>query len=196
MANPLSDAVLDQIFRTARTHSVWTDEPVSETTLRALADLAKMAPTSANCSPARFVFVASAEAKARLVPLVAEGNRKKVQSAPVTAVVGSDQAFYEHLPRLFPHTDARSWFVGRDALIADTAFRNSSLQGAYLIMAARALGLDVGPMSGFDSAAVDAEFFAGTTVKSNFICNIGHGDAEALHPRAPRFDFDDFCTIA
>ncbi len=195
MSGPLSDAALDQIFRTARTHSRWTDEPVSDTTLRALADLVKLGPTSANCSPARLVFVRSAEGKARLVPLMAEGNRAKVNAAPATVIVGSDQEFYEQLPRLFPHTDARSWFAGKPKAIADTAFRNSSLQGAYLIIAARALGLDTGPMSGFDNDGIDAEFFAGTSIKSNFVCSLGHGDPSALRPRAPRFDFADFCSI-
>lgn len=195
MSGPLSDAALDQIFRSARTHSKWTDEPVSDTTLRALADLVKLGPTSANCSPARLVFVKSAEAKARLVPLMAQGNRAKVNAAPVTVIVGSDQEFYEHLPRLFPHTDARSWFAGKPKAIADTAFRNSSLQGAYVIIAARALGLDTGPMSGFDNDGIDAEFFANTSIKSNFVCSLGHGDPSALRPRAPRFDFADFCSI-
>lgn len=195
MSAPLSDTALDQLFRTARTHNAWTDEPVTETTLRALADLTKMGPTSANCSPARLVFVTSADAKARLLPLMAEGNRAKVSAAPVTAIIGSDQEFYEHLPRLFPHADVKSWFVGNDAMITETAFRNSSLQGAYFILAARALGLDTGPMSGFDAPGVDAEFFAGTAIKANFVCTIGHGDPAGLHPRSPRFDFEEFCSV-
>ena len=143
----------------------------------------------------RLLFVTSPEAKARLKPHLSEGNRDKTMAAPVTAIVGHDLEFYEELPRLFPHTDARSWFAGDTAKITDTAFRNGSLQGAYLMLAARALGLDVGPMSGFDNAGVDAEFFAETSIKSNFLCNLGYGDAEQLHERSPRPDFDDFCQI-
>ena len=195
MSDILSDDSLDRLFRAARTHYVWRDEPVSDVLLQALYDLVKMAPTSANCQPMRLLFVKSADAKARLEPHLSEGNRAKTMAAPVTAIVGYDLEFYEELPRLFPHTDARSWFAGHDAKIAETAFRNSSLQGGYLILAARALGLDVGPMSGFDSAGVDAEFFAGSSIKSNFLCNLGHGDAEKLHERSPRPDFDDFCQI-
>lgn len=192
----LSDSALDQLFLTARTHNAWQDKPVDDALLHRLIDLAKFGPTSANSSPARFVFVKSPEAKARLKPALSEGNLAKTLAAPVTVVVGMDMAFYDHLPRLFPHADARSWFAGNDALIQATAFRNSSLQGAYLIMAARALGLDAGPMSGFDNAAVDAAFFAGTTVKSNFLVNLGYGDPAGLHPRGPRFDFDDIARIA
>lgn len=156
-----------------------------------------MAPTSANCSPARIVFVKSATAKQQLAPALSEGNRAKTLAAPVTAIVGSDHAFHEHLPRLFPHADARSWFAGNQPLTDITAFRNATLQGAYLIMAARALGLDCGPMSGFDNATVDAVFFAGTQVKSNFLINIGYGDASRdLFPRSPRFAFDEVCRIA
>ncbi|VWB21475.1 malonic semialdehyde reductase [Burkholderia stagnalis] len=192
----LSDSALDQLFLTARTHNAWQDKPVDDALLHRLIDLAKFGPTSANSSPARFVFVKSPEAKARLKPALSEGNLAKTLAAPVTVIVGMDMAFYDHLPRLFPHADARSWFAGNDALIQATAFRNSSLQGAYLIMAARALGLDAGPMSGFDNAAVDAAFFAGTTVKSNFLVNLGYGDPAGLHPRGPRFDFDDIARIA
>ena len=154
-----------------------------------------MAPTSANCSPARLVFVQSPEAKARLKPCLSEGNRDKTMAAPVTVIVAMDMQFYEQLPRLFPHTDARSWFAGNDAVIQATAARNSSLQGAYLIMAARALGLDCGPMSGFDNAAVDAAFFPQGDIKSNFLINLGYGDASKLFPRAPRLGFDDVCQI-
>ncbi|KVO68985.1 nitroreductase family protein [Burkholderia ubonensis] len=192
----LSDSALDQLFLTARTHNAWQDKPVDDALLHRLVDIAKFGPTSANSSPARFVFVKSPEAKARLKPALSEGNLAKTMAAPVTVIVGMDMAFYEQLPRLFPHADARSWFAGNDALIQATAFRNSSLQGAYLIMAARALGLDAGPMSGFDNAAVDAAFFAGTTVKSNFLVNLGYGDPAGLFPRCPRFDFDDIARIA
>lgn len=195
MTDILSDDSLDRLFRNARTHNAWRDEPVSTVLLQAIYDLAKMAPTSANCQPMRLLFVTSPEAKARLQPHLSDGNRDKTMAAPVTAIVGHDLEFYEELPRLFPHTDARSWFTGDDAKIADTAFRNGSLQGAYLMIAARALGLDVGPMSGFDNAGVDAEFFAETSIKSNFLCNLGYGDPEKLHERSPRPDFDDFCQI-
>ena len=195
MSAAIDQSALDQLFFDARTHTTWSEEPVSEATLRQLWDLLRMAPTSANCSPARIVFVASAAAKEKLKPCLAPGNVDKTMAAPVTAIVGQDTEFYEKLPELFPHTDARAWFVGNDALIADTAFRNSSLQGAYLILAARALGLDCGPMSGFDHDALNAAFFAGTTVKANFICNLGHGTAEGLHPRSPRLAFDDACTL-
>ncbi len=186
----------EQLFDDARTQNGWLDTPVSDATLQALYDLYKWGPTSANCSPARVIFVRSAEAKARLVACMAEGNRAKVQQAPVTAVIGMDMAFYEKLPQLFPHTDAKSWFVGNEALIAATAFRNSSLQGAYLMLAARALGLDCGPMSGFDAAKLDAEFWANTPVKTNFVCSLGHGDPSKVFPRSPRLAFDEACRLA
>jgi len=192
---PLSDAALDQLFRAARTHNAWQDRPVDDALLRALADLMKWGPTSANCSPARIVFVKSAEAKEKLRPHLSDGNRDKTMAAPVTAVIGHDMAFHDKLPQLFPHTDARSWFAGNDTLIEETAFRNGTLQGGYLILAARCLGLDAGPMSGFDKAGVDAAFFAGTTVRSNFLCNLGYGDPTGLFERSPRFDFDEFCQI-
>ncbi|GHD75425.1 malonic semialdehyde reductase [Vogesella fluminis] len=195
MSTPISHAALEQLFLNARTHSSWQDRPVSTETLHQLFELMKMAPTSANCSPARLVFVASPEAKARLKPCLSEGNRDKTMAAPVTVIVAMDLQFYEQLPRLFPHTDARSWFAGNDAAIQSTAMRNSSLQGAYLIMAARALGLDCGPMSGFDNATVDAAFFPQGTIKSNFLINLGYGDASKLPPRAPRLGFDDACRI-
>ncbi|MDC7713847.1 malonic semialdehyde reductase [Vogesella sp. LYT5W] len=195
MSTPVSHAALEQLFLNARTHSHWQDRPVSKETLHQLFELMKMAPTSANCSPARLVFVQSPEAKARLKPCLSEGNRDKTMAAPVTVIVAMDLQFYEQLPRLFPHTDARSWFAGNDAAIQSTAMRNSSLQGAYLIMAARALGLDCGPMSGFDNAAVDAAFFPQGNIKSNFLINLGYGDASKLFPRAPRLGFDDACQI-
>ena len=195
MSNILSDAALDRIFRNARTHSYWQDGEVSDVLLQAVYDLAKMGPTSANCSPMRVVFVKSPEAKERLKPALAEGNVEKTMAAPVTAVVGHDLAFYERLPQLFPHTDARAWFVGKTELSRDTAFRNGSLQGAYLMIAARSLGLDCGPMSGFDNEAVDRAFFPDGQVKSNFLCNLGHGDPEKLHSRSPRLDFDQACRV-
>jgi 3-hydroxypropanoate dehydrogenase len=191
----LDAPALNQLFMNARTYNGWLDKPVPDSLLVELHELMKWCPTSANCWPLRVVFVKSSEAKARLIPLLMEGNRAKTQAAPVTAILGMDMAFYERLPYLFPHTDARAWFVGNDALIKDTAFRNSSLQGAYFILAARALGLDCGPMSGFDAAAVDAEFFAGTTIKSNFLCNLGYGDPARLFPRSPRPEFGEVCKI-
>lgn len=192
----LDDSALDILFRKARTHNGWIDKPVSEETLRAIWELAKMGPTSANCSPARVVFVVSPEAKEKLKPALQEGNVAKTMAAPATAIIAQDMTFYEHLPRLFPHTDARSWFIGNDALIETTAFRNSSLQGAYLILAARALGLDCGPMSGFDNAKVDEAFFAGSPIKSNFLCNLGYGDPSKLYPRGDRLAFEEACRIA
>ena len=195
MSGRLPDACLDQIFREARTHNAWRDQDVSDALLHQIVDFVKMGPTSANCSPARFVFVKSREAKERLKPLLSEGNRDKTMKAPVCAIIGYDLDFYHHLPKLFPHADAKSWFEGDEKKIFDTAFRNGTLQGAYLIMAARALGLDCGPMSGFDNEGVDREFFAGTKVKSNFLCSLGHGDASVLFPRSPRFDFDEMAKI-
>lgn len=192
----LDKNALDTLFLEARTHNGWTEDPVDDDTLKQIWDLTRMAPTSANCSPARIVFVKSDTAKQLLKPCLMEGNIEKTMSAPVTAIIGQDMTFYEKLPELFPHTDARSWFVGNDDLIAETAFRNATLQGAYLIMAARSLGLDCGPMSGFDKDKVDETFFPGTEVKSNFLCNIGHGTDKDLFPRAPRFEFDDACRIA
>ena len=192
---PLDNAALDTLFRTARSQNAWQDKPVPDSLLVELHDLMKWGPTSANCWPLRVVYVKSAAAKARLIPLMMEGNCAKVQAAPVTAILGMDMAFYEQLPKLFPHTDAKSWFVGNDALIQATAFRNSSLQGAYFMLAARALGLDCGPMSGFDADQVNAEFFAGTTVKANFICGLGYGDPTGVFARSPRPAFADVCTI-
>ncbi len=195
MSDILNDAGLDLLFREARTHNGWTDKEVSDVMLQAVFDLAKMGPTSANCSPLRIVYVKSQAAKERLKPALIEGNVDKTMAAPVTAVLGHDLEFYEQLPKLFPHTDARSWFLGNDELIEATAFRNGSLQGAYFILAARALGLDCGPMSGFDNAMVDQAFFPNGKVKSNFICNLGYGDPSKLFPRSPRFDFDEVCKI-
>ncbi len=195
MSDILNDAGLDLLFREARTHNGWTDKEVSDVLLQAVFDLAKMGPTSANCSPLRIVYVKSQAAKERLKPALIEGNVDKTMAAPVTAVLGHDLEFYEQLPKLFPHTDARSWFLGNDDLIEATAFRNGSLQGAYFILAARALGLDCGPMSGFDNAMVDQAFFPDGKVKSNFICNLGYGDPSKLFPRSPRFDFDEVCKI-
>ena len=191
----LDDAALNLLFTQARTHSAWLPRAIESGVLERLYELAKMGPTSANCSPARFVFVQSPAAKARLKPTLSASNVEKTMSAPVTVIIGSDQAFYERLPELFPHADAKSWFVGNQALIEETAFRNSSLQAAYLMFAARALGLDCGPMSGFDQAKVDAEFFAGTTIKSNFLINLGYGDAAGLFPRSPRLSFADACQV-
>jgi 3-hydroxypropanoate dehydrogenase len=185
----------EQLFDGARTHNGFGPEPVPEATLRQLYDLLKWGPTSANSSPARFVFVTSAAAKDKLVAAVSPLNADKTRQAPVTVIVGMDMAFYDRLPELFPHADAKAWFVGNQPMIDATAFRNSSLQGGYLILAARALGLDCGPMSGFDAAKVDAAFWAGTTVKTNFIVNLGHGDASKLFPRSPRLTFEQACRI-
>ena len=192
---PLTAAALDQLFRDARTYNKFLPREVPDDLLHELVDLMKLGPTSANCSPARILFAKSEAAKARLKPHLSEGNRDKTVLAPVCAIIGYDLAFYEHLPRLFPHTNAKSWFEGKDEKIRETAFRNGTLQAAYLIMAARALGLDCGPMTGFDPAGVDAAFFAGTTVKSNILCNLGYGDGASLKPRSPRFAFDEIAEI-
>jgi len=191
----LPERCLDQIFRDARTQNAWLDREVPDELLHELVNLLKLGPTSANCSPARFLFVKSREAKERLKPFLSEGNRDKTMAAPVCTIIGYDLDFHEHLPKLFPHTDAKSWFAGKEQKIFETAFRNGTLQGAYLIIAARALGLDCGPMSGFDNAGVDREFFAGTIIKSNFLCNLGYGDLSALLPRSPRFSFDEIARI-
>lgn len=186
----------EQLFTDARTQGGYLATPVSDDTLRALYDLMKWGPTSANCSPARLGFVRTPDAKARLADCMDPGsNERKVLQAPVTAIIGMDLAFYEHLPVLFPHTDARSWFAGKPQKIEETAFRNSSLQGGYFIVAARALGLDCGPMSGFDAARVDAEFWAGTTVRTNFVCTLGQGDPARLKPRHRRLAFDEACRL-
>jgi 3-hydroxypropanoate dehydrogenase len=183
------------IFTEARTHNVWTDRPVPDELLHQLYDLMKWGPTSANCCPLRIQFVKSPEAKAKLGPCMSPGNYEKTMKAPVTAILGMDLEFYEQLPKLFPHTDARSWFAGKPAHIEATAFRNSSLQGGYFIIAARALGLDCGPMSGFDAEKMDAAFWAGTAVKTNFVCSLGYGDKSKLFPRNPRLTFDEACRI-
>lgn len=196
MSQPLSDAALDQLFRTARTFNGYLDKPVSGDQLQAIWDVMKYGPTSANALPARIIWVRSAEAKDKLAGLSSPGNADKIRQAPVTAIIGMDEQFYDHLPDLFPHADARSWFVGNEDLAKTTAFRNSSLQGAYLILAARALGLDTGPMSGFDNAAVDAAFFGDTPhVKSNFITTLGYGDVSTIFDRSPRPDFGRFNTV-
>jgi 3-hydroxypropanoate dehydrogenase len=191
----ISENALDQIFREARTHSVWLPKPVPVQLLRDAYDLARLGPTSANAQPARFVFLTTSEAKERLKPALAPGNVDKTMAAPVVMIVAWDMEFYEHLPRLFPYADMRSYFVGKEAAINDTAFRNSSLQGAYFIVAARALGLDCGPMSGFDAAKVNAEFFAHGKWKANFLCNIGYGDHTKLPPRSPRLDFEEAAIV-
>jgi 3-hydroxypropanoate dehydrogenase len=195
MPSVLDAAALDQLFRQARTFNGFLDQAVPDETLHALYDLLKWGPTSANASPARFVFVRSPEAKAKLKPALLPGNVEKTMAAPVTVIVAHDLEFYEHLPTLFPHADARSWFVGNQPVIDATAFRNGSLQGAYLMLAARALGLDCGPMSGFDADQVNAAFFAGTSVRANFLVNLGYGDPASLHPRGPRLPFDTACRI-
>ena len=193
---PLNDHALDQMFREARSYNGYLDKPVSDAQLNDIWELMKFGPTSANCLPARMVWCTSDEAKERLAALALPANGDKIRHAPVTVIVGMDREFYEQLPELFPHADARSWFVGNDTLIESTAFRNSSLQGAYFIMAARALGLDTGPMSGFSNDAVDAAFFAGTKVKSNFISTLGYGDPASIFARSPRPEFDRFNSIA
>ncbi|HVT23353.1 MAG TPA: malonic semialdehyde reductase [Rhizomicrobium sp.] len=191
----VNDEALDIIFRNARTQNKWLDKPVSNTMLMAIYDLMRWGPTSANNSPARILFLTTPEAKERLKPHLSEGNRAKTMSAPVTAIIGYDLDFPEHLPRLFPHNqDAKNWF--NDPVLRETtAFRNGTLQGAYFIIAARAVGLDCGPMSGFNNAGVDKEFFAGTNIKSNFICSLGYGDPSGIFPRSPRLTFDEACKI-
>ncbi|HND33207.1 MAG TPA: malonic semialdehyde reductase [Myxococcota bacterium] len=188
-------ALLDLLFVQARTHSAWQDRPVDDNLLHRAWDLARMAPTSANCQPIRVVFVKSAEAKERLRPALAPGNLEKTMKAPVTAILAHDLAFYEELPRLFPHADARSWFAGNPELAQTTAFRNGSLQAAYLLLALRAVGLDCGPMSGFNNAVVDATFFPNSSLRSNFLMNIGYGDPSKLFPRLPRPEFGEFCKV-
>ena len=209
MTTTLNAEGLDLLFREARTHNAWLAKPVSDDTLRQLYDLLKWGPTSANCSPARILFLRTPEAKQRLLPALSPGNVEKTMSAPVTAIIGYDGRFYEHLPKLFPHADARSWFVNTPELAEVTARRNSSLQGAYLMFAARSLGLDCGPMSGFDHAKVDHEFFPAASsagaidqeyfpdshIKTNFLCNLGYGDPAKLFPRSPRLDFDEACKL-
>ncbi|MFV0368595.1 MAG: malonic semialdehyde reductase [Hyphomicrobiaceae bacterium] len=195
MGQPIDQTALDTLFFDARSMNAWQDKDVPDDLLQKLVDVLKMGPTSANCSPARIIFVKSAQAKEKLKPLLSAGNAEKTMSAPVCAIIGQDMEFYEHLPKLFPHTDAKSWFTGIPDKIQETAFRNATLQGAYLILAARALGLDCGPMSGFDPSGVDKAFFAGTNIKSNFLCNLGYGDPAGLFSRSPRFSFDEMAKI-
>jgi 3-hydroxypropanoate dehydrogenase len=196
MLPALDDAALDLLFREARTHSKWLDRPVPDALLQQAFDLARMGPTSGNCQPLRILFVRGAEAKKKFEPCLSDGNRAKTMAAPATAIFAMDMEFYELMPRLFHDPTARSWFAGKPAAIEETALRNSTLQAAYFMLAARSLGLDCGPMSGFDKAKVDQAFFAGTNWRSNFICNIGYGDKAALHPRNPRLAFDEACRIA
>ena len=191
----LDDTTLDTLFRQARTHNGWTEKPVSEETLRELYDIMKFGPTSANSSPGRFVFLRSKEQRERLLPALSPGNVEKTMKAPVTVIVAYDPTFHDRLPTLFPHADVRSWFADNPPFAEETAFRNGTLQGAYLIMAARALGLDAGPMSGFDRATVDREFFAHNGWKSNFLLNLGEGDPAALFPRNPRLSFEEACVV-
>ncbi len=185
----------EQLFDHARTANLYLDKPVDDALLHQLYGMMKYGPTSANCSPARIQFVKSAAAKARLLECMIPSNVEKTQSAPVTAIIGMDMQFYDRLPELFPHTDARAWFTGNQALIDATALRNSSLQGGYFIIAARALGLDCGPMSGFDAARLDAAFWGGSTVKTNFVCNLGYVDTSKTFARSPRLAFDQACSI-
>ncbi|MFZ1916198.1 MAG: malonic semialdehyde reductase [Terriglobales bacterium] len=191
----VSNDALDQIFRQARTHNGWLPKPLPTEILRQIYDLAALGPTSANTTPARFVFLTTREAKERLRPALAPGNVEKTMAAPVTVIIAWDTEFHEKLPKLFPHADARPWFAGKPALIEETGFRNSSLEGAYFILAARALGLDCGPMSGFDQAKVNAEFFPDGKWKSNFLCNLGYGDTTKLFPRSPRLPFEEACQV-
>jgi 3-hydroxypropanoate dehydrogenase len=191
----ISENALDQLFRKARTHNGWLPKPVSVDLLKKVYDLARFGPTSANTSPARFVFVTTPQAKERLKPALSSTNVEKTMAAPVTVIVAWDTEFYEKLPKLFPHVDARAWFAGNPAMIHESAFRNSSLQGAYFILAARALGLDCGPMSGFDAEKVNAEFFPDGKWKANFLCNLGYGDPTKLLPRNPRLEFEEACRV-
>ncbi|MFN3701367.1 MAG: malonic semialdehyde reductase [Alphaproteobacteria bacterium] len=191
----INDQAMDILFRNARTYNHWQKKPVSDVTLKALYDLMKWAPTSANCSPLRVKFVQSEEQKQKLKPFLDAGNVDKTMSAPVTAILACDMKFYDHLPKLFPHTDARSWFAGNDALIKATAMRNGTLQGAYMILAARAVGLDCGAMSGFNADGVKQAFFGDEDVVVDLLCNLGYGDDTGMFPRSPRFEFDDVCEI-
>lgn len=191
----IDSTALDQLFLKARTHNGWQDRAIEPALLQQLYDLVKMAPTSANCSPARFVFLQSKAAKEKLKPALSAGNLEKTMAAPVTVIVANDPKFYDKLPYLFPHTDARSWFTGSAQVAETTAFRNGTLQVAYLILAARALGLDTGPMSGFDNALVDSTFFKDTGWRSNVLVNLGYGDADKLFPRSPRLPFDEACQV-
>jgi 3-hydroxypropanoate dehydrogenase len=195
MGQPLDSAALDQLFDKARTNNKWQPREVPDALLKQIVDHMKWGPTSANCSPIRIVFVKSHEAKELLKPHLSEGNVAKTMAAPVTAILAYDLQFYEYLPRLYPPADAKSWFAGKKQHADTTAFRNGTLQGGYFILAARALGLDCGPMSGFNNAGVDAAFFAGTEIRSNFLCNLGYGDPAGIYPRSPRFNFDEMAKI-
>jgi 3-hydroxypropanoate dehydrogenase len=196
MSAPLDEAALDTLFREARTHTRWKDEPVSDETLYRVYDLLKLGPTSANSSPGRFLFLRDRASKELLKPTLSAGNVEKTVAAPVTVIVAYDPAFHDYLPKLFPHNpDAKSWFTSSESLAATTAFRNGTLQGAYLILAARAVGLDAGPMSGFDNAKVDEIFLAGRGWRSNFLVNLGYGDSAGVHDRSPRLEFDEACVL-
>jgi 3-hydroxypropanoate dehydrogenase len=197
MSEPLNDAALDQLFRAGRSYNGWLDQPVTDAQIAAIYELLKMGPTSANQSPARFVWCRTPEAKARLAECASEGNKAKVLAAPVTVIIGYDLDFHEQLPWLFPHADARAWFAGNEDFRRESAFRNATLQGAYLMLAARSLGLDCGPMSGFDQAAATATFFADQPrVRADWICSIGHGDPASIFGRSPRPEFDVFNRLA
>jgi 3-hydroxypropanoate dehydrogenase len=196
MTLPLDSNALAALFTEARTHNGWSDQPVTDAELQKIYELTRMGPTSANCSPARFVFVRSAEAKEKLRPALSSGNLEKTMAAPVTVIAAIDEQFFEKLPELFPHADAKSWFTSSPAVAEETAFRNGTLQAGYLILAARSLGLDTGPMSGFDKAKVNEAFFAGTSWKSNFLINLGHGDPSKLFGRLPRLSFEEACMLA
>lgn len=191
----INEKALETLFLEGRTHVAWLDKPVHDELLVQIYDHARMGPTSANCCPMRITFVRSTAAKAKLKPCLDAGNVDKTMKAPVTAIIAYDEKFYEKLPLLFPHADARSWFVGNEPLIQSTAFRNGTLQGGYFILAARALGLDCGPMSGFNNAMLDETFFKGTSIKSNFLINLGYGDASKLFPRGPRLSFEEACEV-
>ncbi|WP_336993172.1 malonic semialdehyde reductase [Lelliottia amnigena] len=195
MSEAITPTAIKTLFTEARTHNGWQETPVTDETLREIYDLMKWGPTSANCSPARIVFVRTPEGKEKLRSSLSSGNLEKTLAAPVTAIIAWDSEFYERLPELFPHGDARSWFTSSPALAEETAFRNSAMQAAYLIFACRALGLDTGPMSGFDRQKVDEAFFMGTTLKSNLLINIGYGDVSKLYGRLPRLSFEDACGL-
>lgn len=195
MAQILTPDALATLFTDARTHHGWQDKPVDDALLKQAYQLARMGPTSANCCPARFVFIRSPHAKERLIPALSSGNRDKTFQAPVTAIIAYDPVFYDALPKLFPHGDARSWFTSSPELATETAFRNSSLQAAYFIIACRALGLDTGPMSGFNNELIDTTFLAEKGWKSNLLVNIGYGDSNKLYARSPRLDFDEACQV-
>jgi 3-hydroxypropanoate dehydrogenase len=196
MSTPLDSLALNALFNEARTHSYWQNKPISQDLIQQLYALTALGPTSANCSPGRFVFVTSQEGKEKLKPALSSGNLEKTMAAPVTVIVASDAEFYENLPKLFPHGDARSWFTSNPELVKETAFRNSSLQAGYLILAARSLGLDAGPMSGFDPAKINEAFFSNSKWQVNLLINLGYGEASKLHPRLPRLGFDDVCKFA